>query len=106
MDVKESNVDSMAVIRYSMDPMLIIGSYSYILVDKGVKQQYNTGDAVAIWELDKSDATIPPRLLGRGVVARSGENESAVLIHEIYSNNRRIEIGHRVSITHKAQLAK
>lgn len=105
-DVKESNVDSMAVIRYSMDPMLIIGSYSYILVDKGIKQQYNTGDAVAIWELDKSDATIPPRLLGRGVIARSGENESAVLIHEIYSNNRRIEIGHRVSITHKAQLAK
>jgi hypothetical protein len=105
-DVKESNVDSMAVIRYSMDPMLIIGSYSYILVDKGVNQQYNTGDAVAIWELDKSDATIPPRLLGRGVIARSGENESAVLIHEIYSNNRRIEVGHRVSITHKAQLAK
>ena len=96
----------MAVIRYSMDPMLIIGAYSYILVDKGEKQQYNTGDAVAIWELDKSDATIPPRLLGRGVIARSGENESAVLIHEIYSNTRRIEVGHRVSITHKAQLAK
>ena len=55
-DVKESNVDSMAVIRYSMAPMLIIGAYSYILVDKGEKQQYNTGDAVAIWELDKSDA--------------------------------------------------
>ena len=71
-----------------------------------VVQQYNTGDAVAIWELDKSDSTIPPRLLGRGVVARSGENESAVLIHEIYSNNRRIEVGHRVSITHKAQLAQ
>ena len=105
-DVKESSVDSMAVIRYSMDPMLIIGAYSYILVDKGEKQQYNTGDAVAIWELDKSDATIPPRLLGRGVIARSGENESAVLIHEIYSNNRRIEVGHRVSITHKAQLAQ
>lgn len=105
-DVKESNVDSMAVIRYSMDPMLIIGAYSYILVDKGEKQQYNTGDAVAIWELDKSDATIPPRLLGRGVIARSGENESAVLIHEIYSNNRRIEVGHRVSITHKAQLVQ
>ena len=105
-DVKESNVDSMAVIRYSMDPMLIIGAYSYILIDRGAKQQYNTGDAVAIWELDKSDATIPPRLLGRGVIARSGENESAVLIHEIYSNNRRIEVGHRVSITHKAQLVQ
>ena len=105
-DVKESNVDSMAVIRYSMDPMLIIGAYSYILVDKGVKQQYNTGDAVAIWELDKSDAAIPPCLLGRGVIARSGENESAVLIHEIYSNNRRIEVGHRVSITHKAQIVQ
>lgn len=105
-NVPGENIDSMAVIRYSMDPMLIIGAYSYILIDKGIKQNYATGDAVAIWELDKSDASIPPRLLGRGVVARAGENESAILIHEIYSNNRRIEIGHRVSITHKASAAQ
>lgn len=105
-DVPSSNIDSMAVIRYSMDPMLIIGAYSYILIDKGYKQNHNTGDAVAIWEPDRSDPSIPPRLLGRGVITRAGENESAVLIHEIYSNNRRIEIGHRVSITHKAVIAQ
>ena len=103
---KSAAIDSMAQIRYSMDPMLVIGAYSYVFVDKGISQGYNTGDAVAIWEEDKSDASIPPRLLGRGLIARASTNESTVLIREVYSNNRRIEMGHRVSITHRAQIAK
>ena len=104
--VAESNVDSMAQIRYAMDPMLIIGSYSYVLIDKGFDQGYNTGDAIAIWEPDRSDASIPPRLLGRGIIARASQNEAAVLVREAYSNNRRIETGHRVSVTHKANVVK
>lgn len=104
--VKEANVDSMAIIRYSMDPMLIIGAYSYVLIDKGSKQNYNSGDAVAVWEKDAADSTLPPRLLGRGLIARAADNESAVLIREIYSNNRRVEVGHRVSVTHAANIAK
>ncbi|MCF0215873.1 MAG: LysM peptidoglycan-binding domain-containing protein [Fibrobacteraceae bacterium] len=105
-DEKEANLDSMAVIRYAMDPMLIIGAYSYILIDRGFKQGYNTGDAIAIWEQDKSDATIPPRLLGRGVISRATDNEATVLVREIYDNNRRVEIGHKVSVTHKATIAQ
>ena len=105
-NVPESNIDSMAKIRYAMDPMLIIGSYSYVLIGKGFDQGYETGDAVAIWEEDKSDATIPPRLLGRGIIARAAQNEAAVLVREAYSNNRRIEPGHRVSVTHKANIVK
>ena len=104
--VTEAVYDSMAVIRYSMDPMLIIGAYSYVLIDKGAKQGYGTGDAVAVWERDQIDTTMPPRLLGRGLIARAAENESAVLIREIYSNNRRVEMGHRVSVTHTANIAK
>ncbi|MBO4435472.1 MAG: LysM peptidoglycan-binding domain-containing protein [Fibrobacter sp.] len=104
-DVPESNIDSMAQIRYAMDPMLIIGSYSYVLIDKGFDQGYGTGDAIAIWEPDRSDASIAPRLLGRGIIARASKNEAAVLVREAYSNNRRIETGHRVSITHKANIA-
>jgi hypothetical protein len=104
--VKEAQIDSMAIIRYAMDPMLIIGAYSYVLIDKGSAQNYNSGDAVAVWEKDLSDATIPPRLLGRGIIVRAAENESAVLIREIYSNNRRIEMGHRVSVTHSATVSK
>ena len=104
--VKEANVDSMAIIRYSMDPMLIIGAYSYVLIDKGSKQNYNSGDAVAVWEKDAADSTLPPRLLGRGLIARAADNESAVLIREIYANNRRVEVGHRVSVTHAANIAK
>jgi len=104
--VKEVHVDSMAVIRFSMDPMLIIGAYSYVLIDKGSAQGYNSGDAVAVWEKDATDPTLPPRLLGRGIIARAAANESAVLIRELYSNNRRIEIGHRVSVTHSANVVK
>ncbi|MCQ2054067.1 MAG: LysM peptidoglycan-binding domain-containing protein [Fibrobacter sp.] len=100
--VPESKLEDMAIITFSVDPMLIIGAYSYVLIDKGYAQNYKTGDAIAIWEEDKSDATIPPRLLGRGVLVRANANESAILIREIYSNNRRIEPGHKVSVTHTA----
>ena len=94
------------MIRYSMDPMRIIGAFSYVLIDKGAKQGYNTGDAVAVWEEDKTDESLPPRLIGRGIIARAAENEASVLIREIYSNSRRIEVGHRVSVTHRAKIVQ
>ena len=103
---KEAKLDSLAIIRYAMDPMLIIGAYAYVLIDKGSAQNYNTGDAVAIWEEDHSDPSLPPHLLGRGIIARAAVNESSVLIREIYSNSRRIETGHKVSVTHRANVAK
>ena len=104
--VPEAKVEEMAMVRYTMDPMLIIGAYAYILVDKGAKQDFNTGDAIAIWEEDNSDAGLAPRLLGRGVIARATDNESTVLVREVYSSTRRIEAGHKVSVTHKANLAQ
>lgn len=103
---KSAQMDSLAIIRYSMDPMLIIGAYSYVLIDGGYAKGYNTGDAVAVWEEDKVDSSMPPRLLGRGIIARAGEKESSVLIREVYSNNRRIEMGHKVSVTHQANVIK
>ena len=103
---QKADIEEMATIRYAMDPMLIIGAYSYVLIDKGKEEKFRTGDAIAIWEEDKSDASIPPRLLGRGIIARATNHEAAVLIREIYSNNRRVEMGHKVSVTHRAQLAK
>ena len=104
--VPEAKIEEMAMIRYTMDPTLIIGAYAYILVDKGEKQGFNTGDAVALWEEDNSDAGLAPRLLGRGIIARATDNESTVLVREIYSSSRRVEVGHKVSITHKANLAQ
>ena len=104
--VKEAKLKDLAMIRYSMDPMLIIGAFSYVLADKGLNEGYNTGDAVAIWEEDKTDESLPPRLIGRGIIARAADNESSILIREIYSNSRRIEVGHRVSVTHRAQIVK
>ena len=104
--VKEAKLDDLAMIRYAMDPMLIIGAFSYVLADKGLNEGYNTGDAVAIWEEDKTDESLPPRLIGRGIIARAADNESSILIRELYSNSRRIEVGHRVSVTHRAQIVK
>lgn len=103
---RSAQMDSLAIITYAMDPMLIIGSYSYVLINSGTTKGYNTGDAIAVWEDDKSDPSIPPRLLGRGLVARAGEKESSILIREVYSNNRRIEVGHKVSVTHRANRVK
>lgn len=104
--VKQAQLDSLAMITYSMDPMLIIGAYSYVLINKGYAQNYHTADAVAILEEDKSDPSLPPRLIGRGVIARAAKNESSVLIRELYSNSRRIQTGHKVSITHYANIVK
>lgn len=103
---QNAKVDSMAAINYALDPMLIIGAYSYVLINQGSAKGYNTGDAVAVWEIDASDPSIPPRLLGRGVIVRANENEAAVLIREAYSNSRRIEVGHKVSVTHQATVVK
>lgn len=101
-NVKETTIDEMGYVRYAMDPSLVIGTYSYILVDKGISDKYNAGDGVAIWEEDRSDASIPPRLLGRGIITHADSTNSTVLIREIYSASRGIQIGHRVSVTHVA----
>lgn len=103
---KEANLDDMAQVSYAMDPTLVIGAYSYILIDQGTSNGYRTGDAVAIWEKDKSDASIPPRLLGRGVITGADEDNASILIRELYSNSRRVEVGHSVSVTHRASIVK
>ncbi len=101
---KEANFDEMAVITYALDPSLVIGAYSYILIDYGTKQNFHSGDAVAIWEKDKRDPSIPPHLLGRGLITKADSTRSTVLVRELYSNSRRVEIGHYVSITHSANV--
>ena len=95
-------IDSMGRVRYAMDPSLITGPYGYILIDKGTDNGYELGDGVAIWERDKSDPAIAPRLLGRGVITSSNKKESTVLVREAYYASRHIEFGNLVSLTHKA----
>ncbi len=101
-NVKETSVDEMGYVRYAMDASLVIGTYSYILIDKGTSNRYNAGDGVAIWEEDRSDASIPPRLLGRGIITHADSETSTVLLRELYFASRGIQIGHRVSVTHTA----
>ena len=104
--VKEVKIEDMGRIRYAMDPMLILGPYAYILVNKGTNDNYNLGDGVAIWQRDTTDREIPPRLLGRGIITSANKTESTVLIREAYSSSRHIECGHLVSLTHKAILVQ
>lgn len=103
---KEASFEEMAQVSYAMDPTLVIGAYSYILIDKGIQEGFKPGNAVAIWEKDKSDASIPPRLLGRGVITGADEDNASVLIRELYSNSRRVDLGHSVSVTHRANIVK
>lgn len=101
-EVKGSRIDSMAVVRYSLEKNLVIGPYGYILIDQGSDRGYSLGDGVAIWEKDLSDSLIPPRLLGRGVVTSLNREQSIILVREAYTNSRHIQYGNLVSITHKA----
>ncbi|MEE0876027.1 MAG: peptidoglycan-binding protein, partial [Fibrobacteraceae bacterium] len=103
---KEASFEEMAQVSYAMDPTLVIGAYSYVLIDKGIQEGFKPGNAVAIWEKDKSDASIPPRLLGRGVITGADEDNASVLIRELYSNSRRVDLGHSVSVTHRANIVK
>lgn len=99
--VSKVKLDDMGSVRLAMDAGLVIGLYSYVLIDKGTAEGFRAGSGVAFWEEDKADKSLPPRLLGKGIVARSGAHESAVLVREIYSNVRRLAEGHKVSLTHQ-----
>jgi hypothetical protein len=98
--VKQVKAENMAEVLLFMDKSMIPSLYSYILIDMGKKQKYEPGSAVAFWDMDKRDPTLPPRLLGRGLVVYSDSERSTVLIIDLYNATRRIDIGTPVSLTH------
>jgi len=102
--VDVAKFSEMGRIRLSIDKGLIAGQYSYVMVDKGTAQGFRDGSAVAFWEADTKNPSLPPRLLGKGIVTRSGKQESAVLVREIYSHMRRLDVGNLVSLTHQPVL--
>ncbi len=99
--VAEAETARMPRIRYALDPSLRIGSFQYVLVDGGAERGYNPGDAVAFLEnaLDKS---LPPRVLGRGIIVSVGPGESAVLVRELSDPGRPLVLGTLMSRTHRA----
>jgi len=99
--VKQAKSDEMAEILLFMDKSIVPNLYSYILIDMGKKQNYVPGSAVAFWDMDKRDPTLPPRLLGRGLVVYSDNERATVLIRDLYNATRRIDIGTPVSLTHQ-----
>lgn len=98
--LQEVKLADMGHIVLAMDAGLVIGQYAYVMVDKGAAAGFTAGSGVAFWEEDKTDPKLPPRLLGKGIVARAGKDESAILVRELYSHQRRLALGHKVSLTH------
>jgi len=102
--IKQAKANEMAEVVLFMDKSIVPSMYSYVLVDMGKKQNYVPGSAVAFWDMEKRDPTLPPRLLGRGLVLYSDDSRSTVLIRDIYNATRRIDIGTPVSLTHQPVL--
>jgi len=99
--VKQAKASEMAEILLFMDKSIVPNLYSYVLINMGKRQKYVPGSAVAFWDMDKRDPTLPPRLLGRGLVVYSDDERATVLIRDLYNAARRIDIGTPVSLTHQ-----
>lgn len=101
-EVPDARYENMAIVKYIVDPRITVGPYQYILINQSTSQGMKPGTAVAIWEDEILDPSLPPRLLGRGIVVSSGSSEACVMVRELYSPSRRLAIGNRVSVTHRA----
>ena len=99
--VKHARAEEMSEVLLILDKNIVAGLYSYALISEGERHKYVPGSAVAFWGFDKRDNTLPPKLLGRGLVVYSDDYHATVLIREIYSANQRIDIGTPVSLTHQ-----
>lgn len=101
-NVPEINFETMPRIRYVVDATLIVGAYSYVLVDGGKSANLNPGDGVAFIENKLDDPSLPPRVLGRGIVVASEAKEATILVRELQNPTRPLESGTRVALTHRA----
>lgn len=99
--VKKAKVEDMAQVLLVLDKSIVTSLYSFVLIDYGKEENYLPGTAVAFWDIDKRDYSLPPRLLGRGLVVHSDNARSTVLIRDIYNPKREIDAGTLVSVTHQ-----
>jgi len=99
--VKQARAEEMSRVLLVLDKSIMVGLYSYVLTSEGKRNNYTPGTAVAFWGFDARDYSLPPKLLGRGLVVYSDNYRSTVLIREIYNASQRIDIGTSVSITHQ-----
>jgi len=99
--IRQARVEEMSSVLLIFDKSIAASLYSYSLISEGKKHNYVPGSAVAFWSFDKRDPSLPPKLLGRGLVVHSDDANSIVLIREIYNASQRIDIGTLVSLTHQ-----
>lgn len=96
-------VDNMARVIKRYTDSKLIQNFDYINIDRGTKENFQVGDAVAIWNREETDQyDIPPRLIGKGIVAWTGPSTSSILVLEQIELTRNPNLRDYVSITHKA----
>ena len=100
--VAQAAFDSLPRLRYAVDPRLSIGTFQYILSDGGTNAGLNPGDGIAFLENKLEDPSLPPHLLGRGIVVTSTATEACILVRELMIPNRLLERGVRIARTHRA----
>ncbi|GHV17002.1 hypothetical protein AGMMS49938_17490 [Fibrobacterales bacterium] len=98
--IKSAKVEDMAQVSIVLDKSIVVNLYSYLLLNKGKSDNYIPGTAVAFWDIDKRDKTLPPRLIGRGMIVHSEDSRSIVLVRDLYNSSRRVDVGTLVSVTH------
>lgn len=102
-EVSNAQVDNMARVIYRHTLGILIQNYDYIHIDRGIKEDYQVGDAVAIWNREESpDYSIPPRLIGQGIIVATEPNTATVMVLSQIDSSRNPELRDYVSITHKA----
>jgi len=99
--IRQARVEEMSHVLMILNKSIVASLYSYTQISEGKRHNYVPGSAVAFWSFDKRDPTLPPKLLGRGLVVHSDDANSVVLIREIYNASQRIDIGTLVSLTHQ-----
>ncbi len=102
--VEKTSVDKMSRIVKRYTPSKFTANFSYISVNKGLKDNYNVGDAVAIWNRDKNpNYSIPPRLIAQGIITWTGPSASTIMVLSQIDYNRNPSDGDYVSLTHRAR---
>jgi len=100
--VPEVRYEQMPRVRYAVESELTVSVYHYLIADGGKDANLNPGDGVAFLENELQDPTLPPRILGRGIVVSSNAHESTILVREIVNPPRKLESRTRIALTHRA----
>lgn len=93
----------MAEVVYHHTKLQPIANYGWISIGRGLKQGFNPGDGVAIWEAGhEKNKGLPPRQLASGIVVYTNEETATILVRNLQLATRSPQTKDLVSVTWKA----